>query len=586
MGRLAAGGLRLLLLAAAGLLDAQLVDSAKPLTWCPKPSLANEVAVRSQSIDRGVSNMAKHRRRRAESFAIKRWLQLGAASAGLGAALLGLSLAGPDLGVALADTGDTPSVSAGPVRHEAAGVGSQRRSAKAARAEARSTRAEARSAQADDNDEDGAPTESTRQERVAAAIEKLSESVHARIDSRPVSDARKERLEDRWEATQRRFLNQAPTLAPVQVSGVIDGPVTGSLNAVDPDGDRMRYRVVKGPSSGSVTVARDGSYTYTPGDGFTGVDTFEVRAVDLGLHVNLLQWFRPAGTRASSLVNQGAIIFDFRYRDGADYWTEERRAALVESANALVSYFRVMAPVVIRYDITGVDDSSVGWLAGAGSNIISEDPGFWPTFVQNKLLTGEDANGDAADGFIEWNFSFAWALGDVVGDGEYDFMSTAMHELLHSFGFASWLSRPGGNDYTGRSVFARYLSTSDGTAIIGDDYAWPQWADANLVGGNGGLFFNGANAVAAYGEPVPLFAPDPWEPGSSGSHLDTFTFTGDNFQMMNHQSKGKGALDIRTLSPIEIGILRDLGYTVVPSSQSIAALSFVILLWRRRAKKA
>ncbi|MEW5811318.1 MAG: Ig-like domain-containing protein [Actinomycetota bacterium] len=522
--------------------------------------------------------MARHRRRRAESFAIKRWLQLGAASAGLGAALLGFSLADPDLAVASADAGDTPSVDAGPARHEAAGVGAQRRSTKTARAEARSARA-------DDNDEDVATTDTSRQERVAAAIGKISESVHARIDSRPVSDARKERLEDRWEATQRRFLNQAPTLAPVQVSGVIDGPVTGTLNAVDPDGDRMRYRVVKGPSSGSVTVARDGSYTYTPGDGFTGVDTFEVRAIDVGPHVNLLQWFRPAGTRASSLVNQGAIVFDFRYRDGADYWTAERRAALVESANALASYFRVLAPVVIRYDINGVNDSSVGWLAGAASNIISEDPGFWPTFVQNKLLTGVDANGDAADGFIDWNFSYAWALGDVVGEGEYDFMSTAMHELLHSFGFASWLSRPGDNDYTDRSVFARYLSTSDGAAIIGDDYAWPQWADANLVGGNGGLFFNGANAVAAYGKPVPLFAPDPWQPGSSGSHLDTFTFTGDNFQMMNHASKGKGALDIRTLSPIEIGILRDLGYTVVPSSQSMAAMGFVVLLWRRCAKK-
>ena len=49
----------------------------------------------------------------------------------------------------------------------------------------------------------------------------------------------------------------------------------------------------------------------------------------------------------------------------------------------------------------------------------------------------------------------------------------------------------------------------------------------NLTGGDAGLYFGGANAVAANsGNPVPLYTPNPWESGSSMSHLDDDTFTG------------------------------------------------------------
>ncbi|MDZ7883260.1 MAG: hypothetical protein U5N53_10255 [Mycobacterium sp.] len=49
--------------------------------------------------------------RRAEGFAVRRWLQLGAASAGMGAAIWGFSVVGPQTGVAAADTGGTSSAS-------------------------------------------------------------------------------------------------------------------------------------------------------------------------------------------------------------------------------------------------------------------------------------------------------------------------------------------------------------------------------------------------------------------------------------------------------------------------------------------
>ncbi|KMO70472.1 hypothetical protein MCHLDSM_05360 [Mycolicibacterium chlorophenolicum] len=416
----------------------------------------------------------------------------------------------------------------------------------------------------------------THEERVAEKIAKISASAQAWIDARPVSDERKDELEAAWAALRRSLLNQAPTLTPVQLTGVITGEVTGTVDALDPDGDRLVYRVVRGPATGKVHLNADGTFTYTPGEGFDGVDTFVVRAVDLGLHINLLDWFRPIGTRAGALINQGAVTFDFVYTEGAEHWTPERRAALQRSADALVTFLRVAKPVVLTYEIEGVDNPDVRWLAGAGSGLISTDPGYWPTIVQNKLLTGKDANGAGYDGSIEWNFAKPWALGDVVVGDEYDFMSTAMHELLHSFGFASTLEAPGTNSGRTWSIFDSFISTADGTRLFAADFTWPSSADPYLTGFAGGVFFGGSNAVAAYGKPVPLYSPNPWKDGSSSAHLDDDTFTGDDFQLMNHKAKWHGIVEVREISAIEAGILRDLGYTVVLPRQSALATGVLV----------
>ncbi|MCV7424853.1 hypothetical protein H7K45_30365 [Mycobacterium yunnanensis] len=60
---------------------------------------------------------------------------------------------------------------------------------------------------------------------------------------------------------------------------------------------------------------------------------------------------------------------------------------------------------------------------------------------------------------------------------------------------------------------------------------------------------------------VPLYTPGPWQQGSSMSHLDDDTFIGADQQMMN--ARTDSGLGVRVLSPIELGILKDIGYTVV-----------------------
>jgi hypothetical protein len=407
-------------------------------------------------------------------------------------------------------------------------------------------------------------------------------SLQAFIAQLPLADPFKDLLNAPAFFVRRTLLNQTPTVAPVQLTGLSNTLVTGHVDAIDPEGDQIVYRLVQGPQSGSVELNSDGSFTYTPGDGFNGVDSFVVIAEDLGFHVNLLDPFRGAGTPAYALVNEGAIKFAFNYT--SDLWTDDRRAALEKAADSITAYLLVTRPVILTYDVSATNSPTEDILASAGSGLISSAPGFWRTVVQNKLISGVDSNGAAADGVIDWNFGYPWALGDSVGSTEYDLTTVALHELMHSFGFLSYVGSADSNTGRGWTVYDSFISTINGTRAIRPNSTWNSAFDANLTGGNGGLYFGGVAAAAAYGGLVPLYTPSQWADGSSVSHLDDATFTGSDRKIMNAQlATGPG---VRVPSAIELGILKDIGYTVitapVPGGSALAIIGFVFL---RRARR-
>jgi len=365
---------------------------------------------------------------------------------------------------------------------------------------------------------------------------------------------------------RRTFFNQAPSLSPVQITGHSQGLIAGDLGALDPESDPIVYSITSTPQHGSVVIGSDGSYIYTPGQDFTGTDTFTVAAADTGFHINLLNLLRPASTTADVVVRQGdaaataLLQFQFLYGSGSQYWSPAARISLQSAADALSSYIVVSTPVVVTFDVTGEYNLLSSTLATAGSDFISTDPGFLPTVVQNKILAGVDSNGSAADGDINFNFAQPWVSGDSIAYGQYDIQSVAMHELLHTLGFLSYVDAPGSNTGKSWTVFDSFLVNSDGTALIGRDFTWNLGYDANLTGGSGGIYFGGPDAIAAYGSAVPLYTPGAWASGSSLSHLNDRVFAGDNRRLMNAQvSSGLG---IRGLSAAEVGILADLGYTV------------------------
>lgn len=81
---------------------------------------------------------------------------------------------------------------------------------------------------------------------------------------------------------RRTFFNQTPTAKADQYLTLATGEIIGSVGAVDPEGDVLRYSLAEVPKFGTAQIAPDGTYTYTPGQGYAGSDSFQVAVTDSG----------------------------------------------------------------------------------------------------------------------------------------------------------------------------------------------------------------------------------------------------------------------------------------------------------------
>jgi VCBS repeat-containing protein len=366
------------------------------------------------------------------------------------------------------------------------------------------------------------------------------------------------------------------------------GAIAGTVVAVDAEGDALAYSGSTTTTKGTVTVSPTGTFTYTPTEsaryaaGLTSAteaektDSFNVTIVD-GYGATLTV---PVRVTISPLLAR--VNFNFVYGSGSDLWTADARSALQAAADILSSYITVAAPVTLTYNVVGTSTGG-SQLANASASFASGRDGFYGTVVQNKILNGVDSNGASADGTITWNFGQPWSFGPTVSRTQYDATEVALHEVLHTFGFLTGVGSPSNMDKNW-TLYDKFLVAADGTAVVGTDFTYKSTYAANLTGGNGGLYFSGANAVAAYGGLVPLYTPSTWSAGSSVSHLNPSNRNA-NLQVMNpFESPGLGD---RTLSPVEIGILKDLGYTVTAGSpiSAFAFVGFGILLFRRNRRR-
>lgn len=280
---------------------------------------------------------------------------------------------------------------------------------------------------------------------------------------------------------------------------------------------------------------------------------------------------------------QAALTFSFNYLNPGQGFDDPvfgaaRKTALNEAAGMLGAYFDNYT-ANLTYDVTSYSINK-DTLASAGSGQFTAPGTFQETIVQTKILTNgaTDGNDADADGIINWNFFYNWGLTDNVAADEYDFKKVAIHELLHSFGFSGNIN-DGGVDYQGVApgaqgaswaTFDNFLTDASGNRLISTDGVFDSTKVAALTGGSGSVLFNGANAVAANGGVgVNIFSPATWTDGSSLSHLDDDTAALSQLIMASTVSEG---LKTREISALELGMLKDIGYTQIAAVPVPAAV--------------
>ena len=286
------------------------------------------------------------------------------------------------------------------------------------------------------------------------------------------------------------------------------------------------------------------------------------------------------------------VTFSFNYTDSAGNGFYDptlgaaRRGALESVGATLAGYFASYSARTVTFDVSSYVANPNGILASAGADYDTPDNSFQRGYVQDKILNNLD-NGSAGEGVLIWNFTYAWDYDDSVAAGTYDFKAVALHEIVHTLGFASLITGSNGvgaGNGTTYSIFDQFLTDAAGNRLVSTGAAY---AGGTILsnGVSGDVFFSGPAAMAEFGGRVPIYSPASFLAGSSLSHLDTDYFTSAGYVMEHAVSTGPAE---RTLSALELAMLTDLGYTItaVPEPASVAAVAGALaLLYARRRRK-
>lgn len=213
----------------------------------------------------------------------------------------------------------------------------------------------------------------------------------------------------------------------------------------------------------------------------------------------------------------------------------------------------------------------------------------WYHVALANQLSNSDLNGGTAEITANFNSNFTWYFGlDGNPDAsEYDFVTVILHEIGHGVGFSGSMDFDNGignaecngtNGFgcwgTGSSgnpmAYDRFTENDSGNALI--SFNNPSIALGNQLISNN-IFFDGPNATSSNGGTPPrLYAPDPWNGGSSYHHLNEATFNGTINALMTFALDFGEAL--HHPGPVALSILRDTGWTTINLSSVYVEAGF------------
>lgn len=335
--------------------------------------------------------------------------------------------------------------------------------------------------------------------------------------------------------------------------------------AAEPGGYRITPSGYRMPVHGSV-LAPDGS-----GPVCRRLSGAEIAALDLDQLVRSRS--RETGPRAAVRASAAAVEFAVVYTDPPETGFLDpalggaRQAALVA---ALAAWSRVLVgSVPVTVEARFLETESADTLAAAApTDFVALDDLLVP-FALASQRTLTPANPGGADISIEFNPQIAW---DYVPDGVAEpggvsFVYTAIHEIGHGLGFLDSFDPETGALANGLPTpFDVYLNRgiAPGNLLLGRG---AELVRQDLVSAD--LWFGGPNAVQASLvsiRPLPmirLYAPAPYEQGSSVSHLDQETYADVLTGLMVPSDFGP---DFAYVDSLALAIMADLGYVTDPTA--------------------
>jgi hypothetical protein len=154
------------------------------------------------------------------------------------------------------------------------------------------------------------------------------------------------------------------------------------------------------------------------------------------------------------------------------------------------------------------------------------DEDIWYPSALANTLAGKDLDPRQSEILLTINTTPDWyfATDGKPTFGKYDLASVVLHEIAHGLGFMSnaQYDRFAGNAYSSQPTpFDAYVQLPDGKTFTNFCSRSTELGRAMT----NPLFWSGESAIAANNGSKPkLYAPSPFEPGSSIAHLDETSF--------------------------------------------------------------
>jgi hypothetical protein len=317
----------------------------------------------------------------------------------------------------------------------------------------------------------------------------------------------------------------------------------------------------------------------------TGVDAFYHREAD-----DL--------DRAKRLAEQPLADFDVTYIADCNgqNWPQTARNAFEYALQIWSTHISSEVPIRIEATWRNLATNTLG--SAGPTRVVSlsgAEPNTWYTIAQASAMTGQDIvstiEGEEYDIVVNMNCDFGnWYFGTDANtpSNTIDFVSVVLHEIGHGIGFLGSMSGNTSNQTASWGIgqanypliYDRFVRDGDDNSVLNTS-VYPNNSGAlyeAVTGRRSGIFHWGTEGIITNAGPVRLYAPNPWNSGSSYSHVDQNTFTGTDNALM--RPRIDQALAIHSPGPVFCSMMGDWGWPLGPNCQALVSSGSVIALSR------